>query len=326
MILKLKNSVVALAIIAMMPIAAAWAADPETNTAPGLMTSGSLEFWGGLDFLSSFHPSGAFDMPKTDPYETYGLEAKLGLVVTDSLSIQQDVKLEYNSEYGNTHKEWDINWHRNQWQITTHVSFLRDPERGLIGLFGGIGGGKVDGANAEMFSGFGGAEFQYYYDAWTFQGQVGFLDTRRIHALGAKNDMFRDAWFGRAVVQWYITPDSRLQLEGSYADGISDRPGAAVIDDAQVIEWGARYDRLVGWGPLPDNTNLFVRYRGNYVSNFEADWYTPFFNPESYTSHTVMLGAVWKTGGGSRMENDRTGVALDSPDIVRWAQTGEILD
>lgn len=288
----------------------------------GLIISGSYESWHGVDIVGDFTPSTEDeDLPEDDAYFTSGGEARLSLPAGEALSIQQDVKYELNSAHLDRGDPSDFDWYGFQWQATTHVSFLRNPDTGLVGIFGGFGGGKADAANNGVY--FVGGEFQLYSGDWTFQGQGGYFDTRR---LDGDNEFFRDAFFGRAVARWYMTPDSSLQFEVSYADGINDDEDDDPNDEFMLVEWGARYDTMIEGLPLVGDTNVFLRYRGHYAESDEVGPNDLDNDPESFTSHTILVGANWHFGGNSRMEHDRIGVALDSPDIVRWSQAGEVLD
>ncbi len=295
------------------------AAAADLDRTLGLIVSGSYESWYGVDIVGSFNPSteGSSE-PEDDAYLMSGGEARLSLPAGETLSIQQDLKYELNTAHLEHGDVSEFDWYGFQWQATTHVSFMRNPDTGLFGVFGGFGGGKADSAKNGVY--FVGGEFQFYSGDWTFQGQGGYFDTRR---LDGDNEFFREAFFGRGVARWYMTPDSSLQFEASYADGINDDGNP---DDFMLVEWGARYETLIEGLPLVGDTSVFLRYRGHYAESDQPGPNGDDNDPENFTSHTIMVGANWHFGGGSRMEHDRIGVALDSPDIVRWSQAGEVLD
>lgn len=323
----------ALVAAGMLPlmISQSQAADFEVERELGLIVSGSYEGWFGGDFVGRFNLSDndSTERPREDAYFVYGGEARLSLPAGEALSIQQDLKYEVNSghfklENASGDDVGDFNWYGLQWQSTTHVSFMRDPDTGLFGIFGGFGGGKVDSANHGIY--FIGGEFQFYSGDWTFQGQGGYFDARRFRDGDNDNEHFRDAFFGRGVARWYMMPDSRFQFEASVASGINDNNNNDSEDDFLLVEWGVRYDTLVEALPLAGDTNLFVRYRGHYAQSDDPDCGGCDVNPENFTGHTIMVGANIFFGGDSRMEHERIGVALDSPDVVRWSQAGEVLD
>lgn len=293
--------------------ATAHAADLETERALGLIISGSYESWTGVSVIGDFDTNGGAT-PDNDVHFMSGGEARLSFPLGETLSMQQDLKYELNSEQlFNTDSSTGVDdYFGYQFQATTHFSFLRDPSTGLLGVFGGFGGGYSD--NDEMSAWFVGGEFQYYLGDWTLQGQAGYFYSDEDE--GSAAETMRKAVFGRGVARWYLTPDSRIQFEASYANGVSDEDE----DDAELFEWGARYDTVVAGLPLVGDTTLFARYRGNYFENTDGGV------SEHFDDHTFMVGAHWSFGGSSRQEHDRFGVALDSPDIVRWAQSGEILD
>jgi hypothetical protein len=214
-------------------------------------------------------------------------------------------------------------WYGSQFQATTHWSIFRDPNLGLFGAFGGFGAGQVDHYPLGVW--FAGGEFQFYTGGFVFQGQAGYFHGEGEDA-DETHDPARKAFFGRAVARWFMTPDSRVQLEGAYLDSKNDDKDDTV-DDFMLVEWGARYDTMIPALPLVGDTNVFVKYVGHHAESDDPDC-DGFcdLNPEYFVGHTVAVGANWHFGGPIRGADEMYGVALDSPDIVRWSAAGEVLD
>lgn len=306
----------ALAIAVAISANTAQAADYEAQIQQ-LVVSGEVEKWSGVSFIGEFDTDGGGSTPEDDTHWMFGGDARLSLPLGQNMSLQQDVTVEINNEslfQEDSSTDGVDDYHDNSWQATTHLSFMRDPSWGLIGVFGGFGGGKADGDPDGAW--FAGGEFQFYSGNWTFQGQAGYFDAKEIGV--TDNEAFRDAIFGRGVVRYYLDPNTRIQVEGAYADGVADDDR----DDHFLVEWGARFDTMLAGLPIVGDTDLFVRYRGNYVENTD----TSDDGKEWYDDHTVMVGANFGFGGISRQERERVGVALDAPNIVRWSLTGEVMD
>ncbi len=155
-----------------------------------------------------------------------------------------------------------------------------------------------------------GGEAQVYLDNLTFYVQGGYLDFEEFD--GDPGDGLREAGFGRGVMRWFTTDNSRLQAEVSYADGLVNGG-----DDGRIIEWGVRYDTMLAL-PILGDSNVFVGYRGADFDNSD--------NGAHYMDHTAMAGfRVW-FGGNSMLEFDRVGATLDAPNFGRWAGSGNIID
>ena len=309
-------AVIAAGTIAAFSASAAHAADFETERALGLVISGSYESWIGATFIGEFDTDGGGDTPEDDVHFMSGGEARLSFPLGDTLSMQQDFKYEINSEQLTTDDSSTgvDDFYGDHYQATTHFSFLRDPSTGVLGVFGGWGGGYADGDESMIY--FVGGEFQYYAGAWMFQGQGGYTNGDSDDS--GDPEALRDAWFVRGLARWYMDADTRLQIEASYVDGVVDGDE----DEAKLYEWGARYNTLVTGLPLVGDTNVFVRYRGSHAENRDVSDN----GFEEFNDHTFMVGMHWSFGGTTRQEHDRIGVALDSPDIARWSLSGEVLD
>ena len=278
------------------------AADFEAEQAiQNLVVSGVVESWAGYTFYSSV------DVDSEDPDDGFasGRSGRLSLPLGPNLSIQMDVDNETNTDWlVDTDAGENTGVFQYSVQMLAHLS-LRDPNTGLIGAFGGAGALASDGNTYDM--NFFGGEAQLYLDDLTFYVQGGVLDSE-----GSDGDSTKDAAFGRGVIRWFTSADTRLQGEISYVDGTFDGD-----DDANIVEWAVRYDTVLAL-PVLGDTNLFAGYRGAKFENEDEN--------DSYLDHTVMVGFRMAFGGNSLKEFDRIGATLDAPNFGRWVGAGNIAD
>ena len=136
------------------------------------------------------------------------------------------------------------------------ISRSRDPTSGSLGGFVGVGNGfnaNDETATAWLI----GAEGQFYLTDWTLYGQLGYMDADEVDT--GTPDAFRDAWFGRGVVRYFLDANVKLEGELSYASGEQDTDA----DDMDVWGWGLRYERAL---PAMD-ASFFLAYQGNYYDS-----------------------------------------------------------
>lgn len=308
------------------------ATDMDYETAMELAVSGVVESWNGYSIVSGYSPANgnAANVLSHDSYFVSGTSGRLSLPLGGHLSIQQDVDLEIT---GNAYEDETGNNYIYSYQMGTHASF-RDPGRGLIGAFGGWGGGTTDGnggnnENADSLQyRFVGGEAQAYLEDLTLYVQAGYLDAERTNNQN-QDDTFRDAVFVRGVARWFMSGTSRLELEFSYADGDADTEP----DSHTIVEWGVRYDTVLAGLPIIGDTPVFVKYRGARFENDDAPGNgggggggEGGFDSEDYLDHTVMVGTSWSFGGDSMKQFDRVGATLNLPNFGRWVASGENLD
>lgn len=309
------------------------AADMDYEKTMELVVSGVVESWNGYSFVDYTPANGANGNALShDSYFVSGTSGRLSLPLGDNLSIQQDVDLEIT---GNAYEDETAGNYIYSYQMGTHLSF-RDPGTGLIGAFGGWGGGTTDGDGGNLTNAdslefrFIGGEVQGYLEDLTLYVQAGYLDAERTNTNNS-DDTFRDAIFVRGVARWFMSETSRLELEFSYADGDADTEP----DSHTVLEWGVRYDTVLAGLPIIGDTPVFVKYRGARFENEDTPG-----NPnggggeggqgqgstEDYLDHTVMVGTRWSFGGDNMKQFDRVGATLDLPNFGRWVASGENLD
>jgi hypothetical protein len=297
----------ALAVALAISVNSAVAADYESQIQQ-LVVSGIVESWTGVTIVTS---AGGDVDPDQDEFLASGQSGRLSLPLGDNLSIQGDVDFEYGST-ALASEDSDDNFEYAM-QFGTHLSW-RDPNRGLFGVFGGFGGARSD-TNADAEFWFAGGEAQFYTQDMTFYLQAGYMDSDD-DVPGNGDDAFRDAAFVRGVARWFVDPDTRLQLEAAYADGVTDDDDS---NDTQIYEWGVRFDTVLMGLPVIGDTAVFVGYRGNHYEGGDG-------GNDQYSEHTFMVGSSYHFGGTTRKEFERTGAGLDLPNFGRWSASGENID
>ena len=297
----LLGSVCALAITG-----SAYAADyeppqPHAQADDGLFYTGLIEAWGGWTFAEGDPDNGTVIDDEDHP--ALGGSARVNIPFSDNFSGQLDFDGEANLLNGD---QIDDNY-GHSFVGTGHLS-LRDPSSHLIGVFGSIGVSSAgEDEQASMFV--IGGEGQLYLGNFTLYTQAGFFTSDGEDNAG--DDSIEDAVFVRAVGRAFLTPTSRLEVEGTVASGDIDPQGTA--DDSDPMwAWGARYEQQIG-GIGGANMPLawFIGYRGSYAENQSDN--------TDYTDHTAMVGLRFLFGAPSLQDNDRRGATLDTPwAIQRW--------
>lgn len=286
----MKKLILATSIALASITASANAADFEPERELGLIVSGVVDTWFGAQFIDG----GDFG---DETVVTTGGAGLLSLPLGDNLSIQNDVKYEYNTLANDN--LYSTMGPRYSYQGAAHLSW-RDPDAGLFGAFGGMGTsnfGPVGSTNHR----FVGGEFQFYLPEMTFYGQGGYVDFTPgdIPITGLD-----DGFFGRGVFRWFFANNSRLQLEGTYLNAEFDMSGM----EYDSYSLGARYDFKLAGLPFIGDTALYVGYRGTFrdtcLSSYSAD----------VDDHTIMVGTSYSFSG-DLLTVDRQGATLDTPDF-----------
>ena len=277
----------------------AGAADYEREM--GLIVSGVVDSWAGVQFID--------DGINDDTVFTNGGEGLLSLPLGENISIQSDVKYEYNTNATEDVTDNDVFGPRFSYQFATHASW-RDPSRGLFGAFGGMGSddsGFPFGALRQDYS-FVGGEAQIYIDNLTLYGQGGYVDVR-----GSGFGGLEDGFFARGVVRYFPTSDSRIQLEGTYLNVDYSVAGSG---DMEAFSVQGRYDFVLAGMPIVGDTPIYLGYRGTFRDNCGTDG-------EDLDDHTIMIGTSYSFSG-DLLTVDRQGATLDTPDfpIGCFDQTG----
>ncbi|WP_108882302.1 tail fiber domain-containing protein [Anderseniella sp. Alg231-50] len=278
--------------------APAAAADLETERQLGLIVSGVVDQWTGVQIIDA----GQDD----DTVFTNGGEGRLSLPLGDNLSIQSDVKYEYNSNALESPGDNDVIGPRYSFQGAAHVSW-RDPSSFLLGAFGGAGVTSFGRRKYDVR--FIGGEAQVYLDDITLYAQGGYVDyanTQTTGLVALSSPTPDDGLFARGVLRWFLTPDSRIQIEGTYVnlDLVSAAFGSA--GEAEIFSAGARYDFTVGGLPVIGDTPFYVAYRGTFRDNCAFG--------DDLDDHTFMVGTSYSFSG-DMLTVDRQGATLDTPNF-----------
>ncbi len=294
----------------MFAVSNAMAADLAPPPPLGPVVSGAIDNWYGFSILTG---EGDNVNPGTDWNFITGLVGKLSIPLGSNLTIQQDVGFQYgtNAESNNQKDFRDTFLYSGQ--MGTHLS-LRNVDQGLIGAFGGIG--AANGNDTKANYAFAGGEGMLWTGPWTLYGQGGWFSSEETNN-APWDSALHDAFFVRGVARYFLTPDSRLQGEFSYANG----KYGYYDDTANIFEWHARYDFV--WNDVPvvgslvGAIPLYLEYRGNYADGAHGD---------ALWDNAFMVGTSYHFGGNNKQEFDKVGATLDLPDIGRWVAAGSILD
>lgn len=283
----------------MVSAGTAFAADivPEETLSPFSLR---LEGWGGV--LLYGDEKGDFD-PANSTLGIIGADAYGRINLGDSFALQLDLSADA------TDNDEDFVGYDGSVLGGGHLNW-NDPESGLFGIFGGYGEAQVEGNDVEFW--FVGAEGQIYLESATLYGQFGYLDSEALDDVDDPADFFNNAFFGRLVGRYFLSPDSRLQAELAYANGDQD-------DDKKnmdVFSWGARFDYQ-----FAENFSGFLGYSGAYFDNGNG------VDTGSGMEHILRAGLSLSFGNSSDlMVADRNGPNLDLPRFGHWVVHGEQVD
>jgi len=239
-----------------------------------------------------------------------GGDAKVNYWLGQSFSTQFTIHGEAGgvdaSEDGcNSSCDDDEEYSRVNFAVGGHATW-RNPNRGALGVFGGITGGSIfdDGDQTRYFIG---AEGQVYFGDFTLYGQGGFHDWIQ----GDSNhDEMAEGWFIRGVGRWFVTPYDKVEGEIGY--NMSDNNIGNNNGDIETINWGALYEHQFMNSPV----SVYAEYDG-----YRHDDQSHSSNNVE-TEHIFMLGAKIYFNQPDLQTADRYGPTLDLPDLVRaqnWA-------
>lgn len=300
------------------------AADFEPQAAiQELVVSGYVESWSGYTFLTSLGGDNATggDGPDPESYFASGISGRLSLPLGDRLSLQTDVGLEYTENAFDDDGAQDV--FESGFRLGGHLTH-RDPGMGAFGVFAAFGASRTDEDNIEFYA--AGGEGQMYLDNVTLYLQGGYFDAKDgEECCASRQDPLHNAFFVRGVGRWFLSPDSRIQGEVSYATGDQDSfaSNGNGTYDMDVIEWGVRFDTVLPGLPVIGDTPVFAGYRG---ARFDNEGNGSGDDDGQTTEHTIMVGFTHAFGGNSMQEFDRVGATLDLPGFARWVGYGENLD
>ena len=180
----------------------------------------------------------------------------------------------------------------------------RDPQRGLIGIFGAAGDATNFFNFASIRHGLVGAEGQLYWGPVTLYGQGGYQST--LGALASFGDESMQAWFVRGTGRIYVNPNLRLEGTVLYADGDFDFAGlTGVSQDFEIWLWRAKAEHKFAGSPF----SIFALYEGSRTSSVRT------FSTGTFTSritdNRVMGGIRLYLNENTLQFNDRNGTTLD---------------
>ncbi|MEM9472284.1 MAG: hypothetical protein AAGA00_10005 [Pseudomonadota bacterium] len=289
----MKKALLATSVACFAFAAPAGAADFEREL--GLIVSGVVDSWAGVQFID--------DGINDDTVFTNGGEGLLSLPLGENISIQSDVKYEYNTYATESAFNNDASGPRFSYQFATHGSW-RDPSSGLFGAFGGMGSvdsGIPFGSIRQDYR-FVGGEAQLYIDNLTLYGQGGYVKMADDFGIFGLDDGF----FARGVLRYFPTSDSRIQLEGTY---INMDYNFAISGEMEAFSVKARYDFVLAGMPIIGDTPIYVGYRGTFRDSCLVE------GTQDVDDHTIMIGTSYSFSG-DRLTVDRQGATLDTPDFA----------
>jgi hypothetical protein len=183
----------------------------------------------------------------------------------------------------------------------------RDPQRGLIGFFGGAGDATTNLQSSSIRHGLIGAEAQLYWGPVTLYGQGGYNST-----LGDLSTFVNSihAWFARGTGRLYVVPNFRLEGTVFYADGSTSftslSPGNTV--DFRTWLWRAKGEYRFATTPF----SLFAAYEGSRTTIDRSNTVgTAFTASTRMTDHRIIGGLRLYINEGTLQSNDRNGTTLD---------------
>jgi hypothetical protein len=180
----------------------------------------------------------------------------------------------------------------------------RDPQRGLIGFFGGAGDTTVNFLSETIRHGLIGAEAQLYWGPVTLYGQAGYNST-----LGdiTSNVNSVHAWFARGTGRLYVVPNFRLEGTVLHANGSTSfsslAPGITI--DFRTWLWRAKGEYRFATTPF----SLFAYYEGSRTTVDISSTTATVTN--RFTDHRIIGGLRLYINEGTLQANDRNGTTLD---------------
>jgi hypothetical protein len=196
-------------------------------------------------------------------------------------------------------------------RVSTHSYLVgghanwRDPQRGLIGIFGGAGDATNVLDSSSVRNGLIGGEAQVYWGPVTLYGQAGYSST-----LGSISSFGFDsvqAWFARGTARVYVNPNFRLEGTVLYADGDVDFTANPFnfASDFQTWLWRAKAEHRFASTPF----SAFLTYEGSQSKTHSTAVFGVF--DQKVTDHRVLAGIRLYLNENTLQWNDRNGTTLD---------------
>jgi len=292
------TAIAALVASALVGTSAASAGDGYSPSEKLIVGSVSQYTLGHRDLDSTDEASGhTFEFTSTSAYN---------IPIWNSFSIQLDGASEY---YTGLNGHADVN---SNSAVGLHLSY-RNPNRGLVGIFGGYAWSKLKSGHGDDSYQMAmiGAEAQAYLGNLTLYGQVGYGNNTK----GAVGEGFNEGWFVRGVGRYFFTANTKLEAELSYAE--ADR----YID-------GNDKGKFTGWAVSLDHKLFDVRSYPVYGTlGYRGAYYDATTENDHATEHVFKAGIKVLLGANTLQQNDRSGATLDLPMLpVRANSLAENID
>jgi len=202
-----------------------------------------------------------------------------------------------------------------------HLTF-RETDRYLFGAF--AGGGKVffastdDDAYTQWLVG---VEGQAYFGNMTLFGQAGISGVES--NVSTSHNVIDEAFFLRGVARQYMNyGDTKLEGELGWASGVNDNglPGTTT-DDVDVFWWGGEVEHAVTSFGDDSFLSVFGRYDGYYAHETIAG-----SDDEMAIAHVFMAGVRIDLNRANPLARERSGVAVDMPNMTRINGNSRLID
>jgi hypothetical protein len=221
-------------------------------------------------------------------------EARVNVPLGGAFSAQIDLQTEF---YTDTHEYAQHGAH----MAGLHGS-LRDPEVGLVGLFGGGGLSSSDGLSGHGGAGWlVGGEGQVFLGPVTLYGQAGYADFNVDDKEG-----FVDGWFIRPVATFFPTDDSLIEAEFTHGQTSHFIDGN---DDGVIWNWG-----------LKGMLRVTRQYPIYLTASYNAGFYDSTSESDHGEVHAGIVGITFLFGAPSLKANNRSYAGLSTP--MMPARTG----
>jgi hypothetical protein len=240
--------------------------------------------------------------------------ARISIPFGGAFSLQLDAEGEYNFTDNGEGTGPTSDNSQGFWLAGAHASW-RDPNTGLLGIFGAAGQGYntgcCNGGGEEKVGYMVGGEGQIYLGNLTLYAQGGYANFEQ-DTQGTEAEGFVDGWFARGVGRWFVGADTLIEGEVSYAQTDTYIDGD---DSGEFWGWGIKAKtRLAG--------SLYgvVGYRGGYYETTDS-------GGETLVETVIYGGLSVAFGPNSLADNNLYGATLDLPTLpVRAAAIMEGLD
>ena len=270
--------------------------------------SGTAGIFGSHSWLD---PESCCDVEE-NPWSVGG-EALIDIPLSDRASLQIDQYGEAMLSDQSTSEDYT-----GGYLAGVHLN-TRVRDQYLFGVFGG--GGRLHFASTEddaYNTWLVGVEGQLYRNNTTFYGQVGYTDSdaNDFDADNNGHEVMAEAWFLRGVIRHYTNGgNTKLEGELGYASGQNDCSCYASdpTDDVDMIAWGVELEHVIRSFGNDGFVSAYARYQGQYYDEDVTGG-----TDDDATAHTFMVGIKMDMNQLNPFTRERTGAAVDLPDLNRW--------